>query len=302
LLTGWAEKGITVSVNGEEENVDQQRGSFVSLNRVWHNGDKVDVRLPFTLRLETMPDDSNRVAVMYGPLVMAGDLGPVDDSNAGNPDYVPVLFTEVRDPNTWLNHIENEANRFKLVDGVGNPRGFILLPFYEMYNRRYSVYWDMFNEVGWNAFQMKYKTKLKRQEELEEKTFDFFQPGEMQPEMDHNFKGERIRVVDFKHRKARVADRGGWLSYELKVDPEKAMALVINYWGGFTGSKTFDILVDGKQIETENISGKKDGEFINVQYEIPAELTKNKNIITVKFSPQVGHRAGPFFGARTIRR
>jgi hypothetical protein len=124
----------------------------------------------------------------------------------------------------------------------------------------------------------------------------------MQQERDHNFKGERIRVVDFKHKKARVADRGGWLSYELKVDPDKAMFLVVNYWGGFTGSKTFDILVEGIKIATENISGKKDGEFINVQYKIPAELTSNKNSITVKFLPHAGHRAGPFFGARTIMR
>jgi hypothetical protein len=175
-----------------------------------------------------------------------------------------------------------------------------MLPLYEMHDRRYSVYWDIFNEERWKEYQLEYKAKLKQQKELEEKTFDFFQPGEMQPERDHNFKGEQISIIDFKYRKGRVADRGGWLSYELKVDPEKTMTLVIYYWGGFTGSKTFDILVEGKLIATENISGKKDGEFINVQYEIPAELTKIKNNITVKFLPHVGHRAGPFFGARTV--
>jgi hypothetical protein len=296
----WAENGITVTVNGEERNVDQQKGSFIVLNREWKNGDKVEVKFPFTLRLEPMPDDTNRVAVLYGPLVMAGDLGPVDDPNASNPDYVPVLLTEMRDPNAWLNPVEDEANRFELADGVGSPRGFTMLPLYEMHDRRYSVYWDIFNEERWKEYQLEYKAKLKQQKELEEKTFDFFQPGEMQPERDHNFKGEQISIIDFKYRKGRVADRGGWLSYELKVDPEKTMILVIYYWGGFTGSKTFDILVEGKLISTENISGKKDGEFINVQYEILAELTKNKNNITVKFLPHVGHRAGPFFGARTV--
>jgi len=233
---------------------------------------------------------------------LAGDLGPVDDPGAGNPDFVPVLLTEVRDPDEWLNPIKNEVNRFELAEGIGNPRGFTLLPFYEIHDRRYSVYWDIYNEDGWKKYQLEYTAKLKRQKVLEEKTFDFFQPGEMQPERDHNFKGERTRVVDFKHRKARVADRGGWFSYELKVNPDKPMALVVNYWGGFTGSKTFDILVESKQIATENISGKRDGEFINVQYEIPADLTSNKNSITIKFLPHVGHRAGPFFGARTILR
>lgn len=78
------------------------------------------------------------------------------------------------------------------------------------------------------------------------------------------------------------------------------MALVVHYWGGFTGSKTFDILVDGQKIATENISGKKDGEFIDVQYNIPAKLIADKKRIVVKFSPHDGHRAGPIFGARII--
>jgi hypothetical protein len=36
--------------------------------------------------------------ILYGPLVMAGDLGPEDDPAAGDPDYVPVfsLKTEIQ--------------------------------------------------------------------------------------------------------------------------------------------------------------------------------------------------------------
>ncbi|MGD8306581.1 MAG: glycoside hydrolase family 127 protein [Ignavibacteria bacterium] len=298
----WVEKGINISINGISERVDQPKESFISLNREWHNGDVVDVTFPFNLRLETMPDDSNRLVVMYGPLVLAGDLGPVDDPDADNPDYVPVIITKEREPDKLFRKVEEEINRFKLIDGVGNPRSFTLLPFYEIYDRRYSVYWDIYSEEGWKEYQLQYEIKMKQQEELEGKTFDFFQPGEIQQETDHNFKGEQTRIVDFKHKKARVADRGGWLSYELKVDPDTAMAVVVNYWGGFTGSKSFDILVDDTKIATENISGKKDGEFINVQYDIPPDLTNNKDYITVKFLPHIGHRAGPFFGARTVRK
>ena len=134
------------------------------------------------------------------------------------------------------------------------------------------------------------------------KTLDFFQPGEMQQERNHAFTGERIRVMDFRHKKARVADRGGWFSFELNVDSGSNMALVIHYWGGFTGSKTFDILIDGKKIVTENISGKKDGQFIDIQYDIDPGLISGKKKITVKFEPHEGNRGGPIFGARTIKR
>ena len=125
----------------------------------------------------------------------------------------------------------------------------------------------------------------------------------MQPERDHNFHGEKLNIMeDFKHRKARGAERGGWLAFDMKVLKNQPMALVIEYWGGFTGSKTFDILVNGQKIATENISGKKDGEFIDIQYDLPKELTTNESTIIIKFDPHEGHRAGPFFHARTIVR
>ena len=70
----WAKNGIEIKINGIREHVIQQPGSFVSIDRIWKTGDKVEVKIPFTLRLETMPDDTNRVAIMYGPLVLAGDV------------------------------------------------------------------------------------------------------------------------------------------------------------------------------------------------------------------------------------
>jgi hypothetical protein len=88
----------------------------------------------------------------------------------------------------------------------------------------------------------------------------------------------------------------------MKVMTGQPMALVVEYWGGYTGGKTFDIYVDDQKIATENISGKKDGEFIDIQYNIPEALTLSANTITVKFVGHVGHRTGPVFGIRTIKR
>ncbi len=77
----WAESGIEIKVNGKSHPINEKPGSFVGIRRYWKDGDKVEIRYPFTLRLETMPDDTNRVAVFYGPLVLAGDLGNENDSN-----------------------------------------------------------------------------------------------------------------------------------------------------------------------------------------------------------------------------
>lgn len=298
----WAEKGVEISVNGHRQKFKEKAQSFIGIKRLWRSGDVVKVNLPFSLRLEPMPDDENRVALLYGPLVLAGDLGPVDDPAAEMHDYVPVLFAEDRNPQQWLTPIGHSVNAFMVDDGFARPRTFGLSPFYATHDRRYSVYWDIFDEARWNQYQADYAAEQMRKKELEEKTIDFFQPGEMQAERDHAFQGERIRVMDFQHQKARVADRGGWFSFELATQPEDDMALVVHYWGGFTGSKTFDILINGEKIATENISGKKDGEFIDVQYDFDSALISEHQKILVEFEPHDGHRAGPIFGARTILR
>ena len=93
----WVGDGFSVKVNGERvdtpapkvEPADGARerrralydwsvplGSYVEVKRTWKSGDVVEVTLPKTLRLEPTPDDPRRVAIMWGPLVLAGDLGP----------------------------------------------------------------------------------------------------------------------------------------------------------------------------------------------------------------------------------
>ncbi len=297
----WTDRsGIEVQVNGKPQKITETPGSFIPIRRYWEDGDKVTVKMPFTLRLETMPDDTDRVAVMYGPLVLAGDLGPADDPNAHTPDYVPYFFTENRDPNAWIKPVAGEPNTFK-TEGVGKPRDVTLKPFYRTHERRYSVYWDLFNQQKWDEKQAAYQAELAEKKRLESLTHDFLQLGEMQPEREHKLEGDKTFPQDFQDRKMRGAERGGWFGFEMQVLPDQPMALAIEYWGGFTGSKTFDIQVDGQTIATENISGKADGRFITVTYPIPSDLTNGKNKVGIKFMPHTGHRAGPVFSVRMIK-
>jgi hypothetical protein len=280
--------------------VTQQPGSFISINRIWKTDDRVTVKIPFSLRLETMPDDSNRIAVMYGPLVLAGDLGPIGDSASRDAMYVPVLMTENRDPSAWMKPVEGKPNTFTTVN-TGRPRDVEMKPFYATYNRRYSIYWDLFNEEGWKTKQEVYNAELERIKKLKEAEIDFVQAGEMQPERNHGFKGEKTSPGSYKERANRES-RDGWFSYDLKIKPDAPIALVVDYWGGFPGAKTFDILIDNKIVATENISGKKEGSFLTIQYNIPEEISKGRSKVTVKFQAHTGNTAGPVFGVTTIRK
>ena len=296
----WARNGIEIKVNGKRCSVTANPGCFVPVERTWRNGDKVEVNIPFSLRLEPMPDDSNRVAVMYGPLVLAGDLGPVADSLSNDAMYVPVMMTDRRDPSTWIKPVEGKTNTF-ITYKTGRPHDVILKPFYTVYNRRYSIYWDLFSEKAWEARKAEYNSEQERTKRLKEAEIDFVQPGEMQPERNHNFKGEKSSAGSFKERASRDS-RGGWFSFDLKTASDLPVALSVDYWGGFPGAKTFDILVNDKIIATENISNKKEGQFISVQYDIPKALSNAKSKITVKFQAHEGNMAGPVFGVRTIRK
>ncbi|MCX6301544.1 MAG: glycoside hydrolase family 127 protein [Bacteroidia bacterium] len=296
----WAKNGIEISVNGKKKRFSQKPGSFVPITKTWKSGDNIEVKMPFSLRLETMPDDSNRVSVMYGPLVMAGDLGPVKDSTSRDALYVPVLMTENRDPGAWMKPVEGKPNTFMTVN-IGRPRDVEMMPFYTFYDRRYSIYWDMFTEEAWKTRQAEYQAEMEKIKKIKDATIDFVQPGEMQPERDHGFKGERTTSGAFKERADREA-RSGWFSYTMKVSGDIPIALAVEYWGGFPGAKTFDILVNNKVIATENISGKKEGQYIIVQYDIPEEITKGRSKVTVKFQAHPNNMAGPVFGIRTIKK
>jgi DUF1680 family protein len=296
----WAEQGMVILVNGKKKNIKEGKSSFVRIPGTWKTGDIIEVRMPFNLRLEEMPDDPNRVAVMYGPLVLAGDLGPVRDSNAYDPMYVPILLTDKRDPFVLLEAVEGEINTFRTA-GIGRPRDVVLKPFYKTHERRYTVYWDLFDEESWTEREQEYKASIERQKKIEEMTIDFVQLGEMQPERDHNFDGERTSAREFRGRRMR-SSRNGWFSVDMDVFKGQPMALVVEYWGGFPGSKTFDILVDGELLATENISNKKDGQFIHEIYDIPDAITVDRTFVKVTFKAHEGHMVGPIFSVRTIKR
>jgi len=277
----WANQGITLTVNGKSIPVTQQPGSFIAVDRTWKNGDKVVVSFPFSLRLEAMPDNPNRVAVLYGPMVLAGNLGPQNDPKANDPLYVPVLMTKDKLPAHWLTAVPGQPNTFK-TNNVGKPTEVVFQPFYALADRRYSVYWDTYDETEWKSLQVTYEAERKQQAELEQRTIDLMRLGEMQPERDHRFEESKGSVGELKSNKFREVDRGGWMAFDLKVVNDTPVSLVLHYWGGYSGSKTFDILADDQLIGTENLSALSQSKFVDKTYDIPAALTADKKVVRIK--------------------
>ena len=91
------------------------------------------------------------------------------------------------------------------------------------------------------------------------------------------------------------ADRGGWVSDDIKVLPGEPATLSCPYWGS-DGDRTFDILVDDNKPATQTIDGNAPGKLFDVHYKIPEEMSKGKKKATVKFQAQAKGVAGGIFG------
>jgi DUF1680 family protein len=295
----WATQGLRVSINGRPKRVNARPGSFVEIRRGWKTGDQIELKIPMSLRLEAMPDNPNRAAVLYGPTVLAGEFGQEVQAGVEGPILTPALITENRPLAQWIKPVAGEPSTFRTV-GVGRPIDVTLSPFYRVHDKRYAVYWDQFTPQQWIVREADYKAELERARRLEAMTIDFAQPGEMQPERDHNMQGERTEAGEHSGRKWRHARDGGWVSFALKVLPDKPVSLVVTYWGSETGPRNFDVLVDGVKIATQSLQNDKPGKFFDVTYAIPEELTRGKTKITVRFQAWPGNIAGGFYGLRVI--
>ena len=71
----WATQDITVAINGQPQQIASQPGEYFTLERTWQNDDTVELRMPMQLHSESLPHAEHLVAILYGPLVLAGDLG-----------------------------------------------------------------------------------------------------------------------------------------------------------------------------------------------------------------------------------
>jgi hypothetical protein len=316
----WADGTITARVNGRATQIASKPGQFATIARTWKTGDTLEIVLPLKLRMETLPNAPDRVAMMYGPIVLAGALGKegmpksqvakerLEYDRVLTPD-VAVIVADDRDPEKWFRKVAGKpltftASRAGLFRTAGSAKttGLELRPFYDVNDERYTVYWRTFTSDGWAKKENQFREEQRRIQSLEARLLDSFRPGEMQPEREHNFQGDRATPGETELRKSREAPRNGWFSYEMKVDPAKPMELVCTYWGD-QQFRTFDVLVDGVKVGSEALNKNKPGEFFDATYAVPPDVTKGKERVTVNFVPgQQGRGAGPLFGSLMLRK
>ena len=314
----WAGTNFSIKVNGElvapellaapgSDGGGRRGGSssapkaswFVELKRTWKTGDAIAITLPKTLRLEPLPDNARRVAFLWGPLVLAGDLGAEEGRPRGREhDAVPVFVSAERPVTDWLKPVPDKPGSFR-TEGVGKDRDVDFVPFYRLHRHTYAIYWDLFTPSEWDQRAAELAAQRERQRKLEAATVGFVQPGEMQAERDANMQGEDTEPLRLQSRAGRRGTK--WFSFDLPVDPAQPMALVVTYNHDEWQERKFDVLVDGTRVGQQTIERRGPMRFFDVEYAVPADVLKGKQKVTVKFQADTGSEIGAVFGLRMIR-
>jgi DUF1680 family protein len=167
-IPGWLQSAPTVKLNGKALEASAAPGSYLTLNRVWKAGDLIEIDLPMHLHAEALPDDPHTQAFLYGPLVLAGDLGgegltrdhiigpnlrvgapnveqygsPLGPSNTTPPMpalEIPSFRAASADLSTWI----KPAGRPLTFRTSGQKQDVTFVPLNSLFDRRYSVYWSV---------------------------------------------------------------------------------------------------------------------------------------------------------------
>ncbi|MGH9314915.1 MAG: beta-L-arabinofuranosidase domain-containing protein [Vicinamibacterales bacterium] len=299
----WAGAGFAVKVNGEPVTDLPGPGSYVELKRTWKSGDTVAVALPKALRLEPLTDNARRAAIMWGPLVLAGDVGPQPERGGrGAPrpprPEVPTLVSADRPVTDWLKPIADKPGTFR-SDGVGRSRDVELVPFYRLHRRTYAAYWDLLTPAEYEQKTAEIAAERERQQKLESATMAFIQPAGQEGEKAVNQQGEETSIVQTDGRAGRRAAK--WFSYDLPLTSGQPAALFVTYNSDNRRPRTFEILVDGRRVGEQRIDQSSVSRFFDVEYPIPADLVQGKQKLTVRFQATGGNEVAPVFGVRLIR-
>lgn len=309
----WAGEGFAVKVNGRAvENVGTA-GSYVRVERRWEDGDKVEIVLPKALRLERLPDNANRAAILWGPLVLAGDIGPFPERRprpkpgekpapAPPRPATPVLVTDAASVADWIRPVKGRPGVFR-TEGVGRERDIELVPFYRLHRRTYAAYWDIYTPREWEERAASLAAEEEARRKLEAATVAFVQPGQMQSERDFNQRGGTTSPAQLRGRYGRRA--ADWFSFDLPADAAGPLELVVTYSTDERADRAFAVLVDGQKVGEQRIrrrSPQEKEEFFDVSYALPAEAVAGKDKVTVRFEGIEGLETGTVFGIRLVRK
>jgi len=317
---GWVHPGeFKVSVNGKPVDIITGPSSYVSINRKWKKGDVVNINFPMHSSLRYLPNEPQYIAFMHGPILLGMKTGTesmasliADDSRfgqyAGGPkqpiDKAPILINnDIASIPSQLTPVPGKPLHFTLSTCMENKIEGELQPFFEIHDSRYMMYWLALTEGSYKQYIDNIAKQEQERQALEASTVDKVQPGEQQPETDHQMETDESYTGNTNNVFYRDARNGHYFSYLMQTDGLTDLKLRLKYWGvGEWKSYEFDIYIDDVFLRSINNTGKyRISEFKAETYDIPDTLLQDKKQVRVKFVAKPNKQIGEIYEVRLIK-
>ncbi|HEU5080958.1 MAG TPA: beta-L-arabinofuranosidase domain-containing protein [Opitutaceae bacterium] len=307
----WSTGELKITINGEAVASAPEKNAYAELKRTWKNGDRVEVKLNPTLRTESLPGVKSEVALLYGPIVLAGKLGTdgmpmpyardqLDQARFPHP-AVPVFVLSDENLVAHVKMISRSPLLFE-TQGLAQPRDVVLEPFYLVQHERETVYWKVLTPQSWETVRSGIAATENEWKSLSTTALDFVAAGDENSESAHAFQSGKTESGHFSNRSWRQAQKGNAFGYLLKTsanaskadvsksDASKADATkgdtpltLVCAFGSRDKARKFNIVIDDKVIATPKLDGTAPGEILLQKFAVPVELTRGKDAISVKF-------------------
>jgi len=316
----WVADGsFHARINDQPLPLESHSSSYAAITREWRDGDRVDIELPMRTTIERLPDGSDYVAILHGPIVLGAKTAPEQMNGliAGEGrwahvspgpylplDGAPMLVGDVRTLADHVHPMEGRPLTFKAADIIRpvQARDVELVPFFRVHDSRYMIYWRAVAPDEYSRVTARMEAEEKVRMALEARTLDRVTPGAQQPEIDHNVRGEGSTIGASNGRTWR--DTTGWFSYDLRAAAARgSLELLVTYSAGERGPQ-FDIAVNDHAIASVALDGRHPDRFSDLSYMIPAEVVAaaSSGVFTIKFAAKPGSHAGPVYDVRLLRR
>lgn len=285
---------LLIEINGKPYTTTLITDGYYIVDYAFKLNDRIRLQLQPKIYTESMPDNVDRVAFKYGPLVLAANLGPQRPSELD----VPVLLKDDHAATATL--IKDDRSLLFQSGSKSKPDNVEFIPFYKIKDQYYSVYFDYTTTKQLEQRNNDYLTEINRLKGLDLLTIDILNLGTKDQEQTHRLTHtERSYVDDALGRKGREARAGHYFQFHMRVDSIKTNQIIMTYLGD-DKNRIWDLIIDDAVVYTINWPGGKTGIFYDLHYDIPTNITRGKTEVTIKVSANHNKTAGRVFTARTI--
>ena len=166
----WVKDGdLKIMVNGKPFAITNHPSTYIAIDRTWKKGDVVEIALPMHNTIEHLPNVSNYIAILHGPVLLGAKTGTedlkgliADDSRWGHipsgeklpVDKAPIIIEDdINRLTTELVPVKDKPLNFTIpAVKLENPIDVKLQPFYQIHDARYMVYWMALSNHGYKTY------------------------------------------------------------------------------------------------------------------------------------------------------